>query len=171
MTGTPQAVVDLRDTRILVVDDNRINRQLLAAVLQRAGIGEVVHAGDGFEALDRLAVERFDLVLLDLMMPRLDGYEVCRQIRADPRHSDLPVLVQSSLSSSEDRARAFTVGATDYVTKPINATELLSRVRIRLENRRLLADLQHYRQRREAQLELARSMQERLLPQPGILAR
>jgi sigma-B regulation protein RsbU (phosphoserine phosphatase) len=111
-----------------------------------------------------------DLMLLDLMMPKMDGFEVCRQVRANPAWKDLPILVQSSLSSSDDRKHAFSAGATDFVTKPINATELLSRVRIHLENQALLRDLQQYRNRRQTELALARSMQERLLPPPSRLA-
>jgi Serine phosphatase RsbU, regulator of sigma subunit len=80
------------------------------------------------------------------------------------------VLVQSSLNRAEDRARAFAAGATDYVTKPINAVELLARVRIHLQNRTLLHDLRHFRQRTESELALARKMQERLMPAPERLA-
>ncbi|HYD30467.1 MAG TPA: SpoIIE family protein phosphatase [Azospirillaceae bacterium] len=150
--------------RILIVDDNRVNRHLLMALLERGGFRNVAMAEDGREALERLPQFNPDLILLDLMMPNLDGFEACKQLRADPRYKDLPVLVQSSLSRAEDRARAFEAGATDYVTKPINAVELLSRVKIHLENRALVSNLQLYRQRAETELTLARQMQERLLP-------
>lgn len=160
----------VEDARVLVVDDNRVNRHLLSALLERGGISRIETAEDGNQALAKVEVFQPDLVLLDLMMPHLDGFEVCRQLREDGRYKDLPVLVQSSLSRAEDRAKAFAAGVTDYVTKPINAVELLSRVRIHLENRVLLNSLQLYRRRAEAELALARQMQERLLPSRRHLA-
>ncbi len=158
-------LADLRDARVMVVDDNRVNRHLLLALLERGGITRVELAEDGVDALDKIGTFKPDLVLLDLMMPNLDGFEVCRRLRAEPIYADLPVLVQSSLNRAEDRNRAFSAGATDYVSKPINAVELLSRVRIHIQNRMLLRSLQHYRHRTAAELTLARKMQERLMPQ------
>jgi sigma-B regulation protein RsbU (phosphoserine phosphatase) len=169
MAGSSLAPVNIRNSRILVVDDNRVNRHLLTAVLQRGGFPHIEMAEDGIDALAKIEAQAPDLILLDLMMPRMDGFETCRRVRTDPNRRDLPILVQSSLSGSEDRTRAFSVGATDFVTKPINATELLSRVRIHLENQALLRDLQGYRRRRQGELALARSMQERLLPAPSRL--
>ncbi len=180
MTGSPppgllpvetlNAFDGLAGARVLVVDDNRINRHLLLALLERGGITLIEQAEDGHDALVR--IERFkpDLVLLDLMMPQMDGFETCRRLRADRRWKSLPVLVQSSLNRAEDRARAFAAGATDYVTKPINAVELLARVRIHLRKRTMLRDLQQYHNRTEAELELARAMQARMLPGPDRLA-
>ena len=170
MAGSSFAPVNIRNSRILVVDDNRVNRHLLVAVLQRGGFSNVGMAEDGIDALAKIEESAPDLILLDLMMPKMDGFEMCRLVRTDPARRDLPILVQSSLSGSDDRKRAFTAGATDFVTKPINATELLSRVRIHLENQALLRDLQEYRRRRQTELALARSMQERLLPPASRLA-
>jgi phosphoserine phosphatase RsbU/P len=170
MAGSSFAPVNIRNSRILVVDDNRVNRHLLMAVLQRGGFPNVGMAEDGIDALAKIEENVPDLILLDLMMPKMDGFEVCLQVRTDPARRDLPILVQSSLSGSDDRKRAFSAGATDFVTKPINATELLSRVRIHLENQALLRDLQGYRRRRQTELALARSMQERLLPPASRLA-
>ncbi|MDR3514998.1 MAG: fused response regulator/phosphatase [Azospirillaceae bacterium] len=149
---------------ILVVEDNEINRQVLIALLRRGGFSNIGFAVDGTEALALIPEFQPDLVLLDLMMPRLDGFDVCRRLRADPRFHDLPILVQSSMKRSEDRSRAFDAGATDYVTKPINALELLARIRIHLQNRALVRRLQDYRQHHETDLALARNMQLRLLP-------
>lgn len=157
---------DLQASRIMVVDDNRVNRHLLLALLERDGFRAVEVAEDGIDALERMAAFRPDLILLDLMMPRMDGFEMCRRLRADPAWQDLPVLVQSSLNRAEDRAKAFAAGATDYVTKPLNALELLARVRIHLQKRALLRDLTQFRQRTEAELAFARRMQERLMPGP-----
>lgn len=164
------ALSGLEQARVLVVDDNRINRHLLLALLERGGIRLVEQAEDGNDGLARLETFQPDLVLLDLMMPHLDGFEMCRRLRADPRWKGLPVLVQSSLNRAEDRARAFAAGATDYVTKPINGVELLARVRIHIQKRTLLRDLERYHARAQSELALARSMQERLMPGPARLA-
>ena len=169
-TGTGSAPDGLADARVLIVDDNRMNRHLLVAVLERGGITLIEQAENGHDALARMERFKPDIVLLDLMMPQMDGFEMCRQLRADPRWASLPVLVQSSLSRAEDRARAFAAGATDYVTKPINAVELMARVRIHLVKRAMLRDLECYRSRTEVELGLARAMQGRLLPGPERLA-
>ena len=158
------AIDGLAGARVLIVDDNRINRHLLVALLERGGITLIEQAEDGQDALDLMERFKPDLVLLDLMMPQMDGFEMCRRLRADPRWKSLPVLVQSSLSRAEDRARAFAAGATDYVTKPINAVELLARVGIQLRKRAMLRDLEQYHSRTERELELARAMQTRMLP-------
>ncbi|KAA0686526.1 PP2C family protein-serine/threonine phosphatase [Azospirillum brasilense] len=169
MNSLPE-VPGLETARVLVVDDNRVNRHLLQALLERGGVTRIDMAEDGNDALARLDAFRPDLILLDLMMPNLDGFEMCRRLRAIPAWKDLPVLVQSSLNRAEDRAKAFAAGATDYVTKPINAVELLARVRIHLQNRALLHDLQRFHERTESELSLARKMQERLMPSPERLA-
>ncbi|ANC92138.1 transcriptional regulator [Azospirillum humicireducens] len=170
LAGGDDSADGLAGARVLVVDDNRINRHLLLALLERGGITLIEQAEDGQEALARMERFKPDLVLLDLMMPQMDGFEMCRILRADPRWRSLPVLVQSSLNRVEDRARAFRAGATDYVTKPINAVELLARVRIQLRKRAMLRDLEQYHSRTESELALARAMQSRLLPSPDRLA-
>lgn len=166
----PDAISGLENARVMVVDDNRVNRHLLLALLERGGVQHIEMAEDGNDALARMDGFRPDLILLDLMMPNLDGFEMCRRLRANPAWKNLPVLVQSSLNRAEDRAKAFAAGATDYVTKPINAVELLARVRIHLQNRALVHDLQRFRARAETELALARKMQERLMPTPERLA-
>ncbi|MCG5242081.1 PP2C family protein-serine/threonine phosphatase [Azospirillum doebereinerae] len=166
----PDAPFTLGQARVLVVDDNRVNRHLLLALLERGGVRQVEEAEDGNDGLARLDSFKPDLVLLDLMMPHLDGFEMCRRMRADPRWKGLPVLVQSSLNRAEDRARAFAAGATDYVTKPINAVELVARVRIHLQKRALLRDLEQYHTRARRELAQARRMQEKLMPGPARLA-
>jgi len=113
--------------RILVVDDAPENIRLLEAVLQPRGY-TVDTARSGSEALERLAAEPPDLVLLDVVMPGLDGYEVCRRIRADPATELLPVVMVTAQSGKE-RLRALEAGADDFVVKPFDQAELLARVR------------------------------------------
>ncbi|MBK3735896.1 response regulator [Azospirillum brasilense] len=156
--------------RILVVDDTDFNRTLIGALLGEAGFQNVVYAKDGFDALTQIAAEAPDLLILDIMMPGMDGFEVCRRLRADHAYADLPVLVQTALSSSDDRNRAFAAGTTDLISKPLDRTELVARVRIHLQNRVLIRDLQTYRARVEGELAMARSMYDHLLPSPSLCA-
>jgi len=156
--------------RLLVVDDSEVNRELIGMLLAGAGFADIAYAGDGETALRRLMSEPFDLVILDIVMPGLDGFAVCRRLREERRTADLPVLVQTALTGAEDRSRAFAAGATDLLSKPIDRDELLARVRIQLENRLLIRGLQGYRDRLEQELALARSMYDHLLPAPGRVA-
>lgn len=155
------------DCPILVVDDAAFNRTLIGALLAEAGFRRVSFAAGGPEALAMIETALPDLLILDIMMPGMDGFEVCRRLRAMPKTADLPILVQTALSSGEDRNRAFDAGTTDLVCKPLDRTELLARVRIHLEDRVLIRRLQAYRARVEAELSIARSMHEHLLPTPA----
>jgi phosphoserine phosphatase RsbU/P len=172
MTGAPASTetrqIGIYDCLILVVDDTDFNRTLITAMLRQAGFRRIQHAVDGIDALRKIGDELPDLVILDIVMPGLDGFEVCRHLRADPRFSDLPVLVQTALSNTEDRNKAFQLGTTDLITKPIDRNELLARVRIHLENRVLIQDLQLYRARLESELGMAREMYNHLLPTPAL---
>jgi len=158
------------DSVILVVDDIEWNRALIGTLLEEAGYSRILYAVDGQDALDKIAAHRPDLVILDIMMPGIDGFEVCRRLRANHDYADLPVLVQTALSGVEDRNRAFESGTTDLVTKPLDRAELLARVAIHLENRALIRDLQLYRERVEGELAMARAIFEHLLPSAATLA-
>jgi sigma-B regulation protein RsbU (phosphoserine phosphatase) len=160
----------VNDCRILIVDDNEFNRTLLQACFESAGIATLDFAVNGLEGLAKVASFEPDLVVLDIMMPEMDGYEFLRRLRGDEKHKDLPVLVQTALSSAEDRKQVFAAGATDLVTKPINRPELLARARIHLENRLLVGSLQAYRARLQEELDMAKKMQEALLPSAESIA-
>jgi putative two-component system response regulator len=112
--------------RILVVDDVEPNLALLGSLVRSFGY-EVETARDGLEALAKLALG-VDLMLLDVMMPGLDGYEVARRVRADPRTADLPIILVTVLDSREDRVKAIQAGASDFIAKPVEKTELLVRI-------------------------------------------
>jgi adenylate cyclase len=114
--------------RILVVDDLPQNVKLLADLLGAKGYA-VTTASSGSEALLKLTAERPDLVLLDVMMPEMSGYEVCRKIREDPTTGILPVVMVTSLDPGPERIRGLEAGADDFLTKPVNQAELLARVR------------------------------------------
>ena len=113
--------------RILVVDNDEMSVELLVALLAD-DYPLISTAADGFEALAKVEPERPDLVLLDIMMPDLDGFEVCRRIKANPATAHIRVLMVTALNAVEDLVRGFEAGANDFITKPINAPALRARV-------------------------------------------
>lgn len=114
--------------KILVVDDNPVSRELIREVLESAR-QHVLEAEDGEAALEKVCQEKPDVVLLDIQLPVLDGYEVLRRIREDPRFAHLPVIALTALAMREDCEKGLALGFDGYVTKPIDAASL--RVRIR----------------------------------------
>lgn len=159
--------------RILLVDDNESARLLLAHQLRRARPAyEIVEAGDGLTALERIMADAPDLVLLDMVMPGLDGLAVIRRIRENPRLALLPIVF---VSSEEDRARwveAFEAGATDFVHKPCEIRELLARIDTHLRISTLTRLLDRKNVQFERERKLARRVQAGLLPRsldlPGL---
>ena len=111
-----------RIKRILIVDDEAQNRELLEALFESYG-HESENARDGIEALAKMKLG-IDLVLLDVMMPGIDGFEVARRIREDPVNGGVPIIMVTSLTGKQDRLRAVEVGANDFISKPIDKTEL-----------------------------------------------
>jgi class 3 adenylate cyclase len=122
--------------RILVVDDNRVNRLLLGRGLEEQG-HSVQFAEHGREALDMLGEGRFDLVLLDVEMPEVDGYQVLAELKDDPHLRDLPVIMTTALDELDSVVRCIEMGAEDYLTKPVNPVLLKARVQSSLEKKRL----------------------------------
>jgi class 3 adenylate cyclase len=121
---------------ILIADDNRVNRLLLARSLEQEG-HTVVFAEHGLEALDLLRQRGFDLMLLDVLMPELDGYEVLAELKEDPHLRDIPVIVTSALDELDSVVRCLEMGAEDYLTKPVNPVLLGARINASLEKKRL----------------------------------
>jgi sigma-B regulation protein RsbU (phosphoserine phosphatase) len=137
--------------RVLIVDDQEDSRDLTEGTLLSAGHDDVVTADSGWEALRLLDIGRrtdvppaVDMVLLDIVMPEMDGVEVCARIRNDPRYADLPIIMVTSLDDMDSLTNAFVAGANDYVTKPVNRMELIARVRAALK---LKAELDRRRAR------------------------
>lgn len=125
------------ECRILVVDDNEDNRYTLMRRLGREGCADVVTASNGREALEQLEGQEFDLVLLDIMMPEVDGYSVLENLRTKGRLASLPVIVISALDEFDSIVRCIEMGAEDYLPKPFNATLLRARIAAVLEKKRL----------------------------------
>jgi len=122
---------------ILIVDDIPRNLQVLALLLDKAGY-RVSMAMDGAKALEMVKVEPPDLILLDVMMPDLDGLEVCRRLKADAAVREIPVIFLTAKAELEDLQEGFRLGAVDYVTKPFRGAELLARVAIHVKLRQAL---------------------------------
>lgn len=154
---------------ILIVDDMPIMRKMIGMCLQRGGFSNLAYAEDGDEALDMIAETMPDLVVLDINMPKMSGYEVCDRLRAAPETANLPILVQSASETPEERVKVFASGATDFVSKPINHPELLARVCMHLENRYLIRSLTDFQERMHTELKMARDMQHSLLPEQEVI--
>ncbi|MEI6557954.1 MAG: diguanylate cyclase [Rhodospirillaceae bacterium] len=123
-----------RRQRILMVDDIAANIKILSAILKHEH--DILVATNGADALETALVEQPDVILLDVMMPDMDGYEVCTRLKADPRTREIPVIFISAMNEVEDEARGLEVGGLDYITKPINPAIVKARVRIHLELKR-----------------------------------
>jgi class 3 adenylate cyclase len=120
---------------ILVVDDTRMTVELVREVLLLHGY-RVVEAFDGLEALEKIQHEQPDLLILDVNMPRMDGYEVCRRVKTNPATAHIPVLMLSAMESVGHRVRGLSLGAEDYVIKPFRPAELAARVEAHLRTKR-----------------------------------
>lgn len=172
------APADSVSARLLVVDDDENNRDMLSRRLQRRGF-EVVVAEDGQKALDAMAGDRFDLVLLDVMMPGITGLEVLTTIRKTYPPTTLPIIMATARGERDDIVEALRLGANDYVTKPIDFPVVLARVQTQLDHKRAVdrivaleadvkrrnAELEQVNARMRRELEMAARLQQSLLPQ------
>jgi sigma-B regulation protein RsbU (phosphoserine phosphatase) len=179
-SGTAQVLADEADLapirtvltggRILIVDDNAINRRVLSSMLRNEGCA-LLTAADGEQALELARREPPDLILLDIMMPGMDGYHVCDCLKADPRTARIPVIFLSALSEIGSKVKGFDLGAVDYVTKPFDPAEVLARVRSQLKIQALVSEvlranqaLQEKQARLDEDLKAATAIQRLLVP-------
>lgn len=132
--------MDVGSASILVVDDHEQNRELLQAYLEDIGC-DVRTAADGIEALAQIESDQPDLVILDVMMPRMSGFQLCEKLKGDPGTRDIPIVMVTALSEVGDVERAVESGADDFLTKPVYKLELVTRakslLRVRLLKRQL----------------------------------
>ena len=126
---------------ILIVDDNHNNLEVLSETLARAGF-QIAVAIDGETAIEQVQYHKPELILLDVMMPGIDGYETCKRIKANPDTFDVPIIFMTALSDTEHKVRGFSLGAVDYITKPFQREEVLARVRVQLQLRNLARTLE-----------------------------
>jgi two-component system chemotaxis response regulator CheY len=113
----------------LLVEDSPMMRQLLAFALYRIKGLTVVESDDGVDALRKLSKERFDIIVTDINMPLLDGLKLVQRVRTDPVHKDTPIVVVTTDNATDDKNRAFELGANAYITKPIQASQVISTIR------------------------------------------
>src|ERR1700745_545583 len=158
---------DKAGPRILVVDDNDDNRYTLTLYLELEGYADIQIAEDGEQAIARLDKERFDVVLLDVMMPKVDGYQVLSWLKDQRRLQDLPVIMISALNEMTSVVRCIELRGVDYLLKPFNQVLLRARLGASLERKRLHDQVNAHLFRLEQELEAARDLQMSMLP-PGV---
>jgi len=125
---------------VLIVDDNLINLQILGAILKKNGYATAV-TKNGIQALDFIQTTKPDIILLDIIMPEMDGFETCKKLKEDKNTKDIPVIFITSLTDACDKVEAFKIGGVDYITKPFMKEEVLARVKAHLNNSRLVKEL------------------------------
>ena len=124
LTSPPTA-----EFQCLIVEDSPMMRQLLVFALSRVKQLKVTEADDGVDGLKKLATGKFDIILTDINMPIMDGLKLVKRVRTDPVHKDVPIVIITTESAEEDRQRALSLGANAYITKPIQAPQVIAKVR------------------------------------------
>jgi len=168
----PEIKNDILNCRILIVEDDRLGRLVLHEVFKQQGFLHIEEVENGRLALEIMPVFKPNLVILDVVMPEMDGIECCKHMRAhsDPAIANVPILFQTALDSIADKARLFAAGATDYLTKPIDPHEITARAVVHLEREVMMRRLREYNQRVKRELDTARSTQHLMLPSPRQLS-
>lgn len=156
--------MDKTTESILLVDDQPANLQLLSQTLEKIG-SKLLFAKNGESALTIAQKALPDLILLDIMMPGIDGFEVCRRLKANPDTRKIPVIFLSALDETGDKVRGLQLGAVDYVAKPFQPEEVIARVNTHLTIHRLSTEVQHQRDELERELQVVSQLQRNLLPE------
>jgi sigma-B regulation protein RsbU (phosphoserine phosphatase) len=154
----------LKQSKILIVDDAEFSRCVIGEIFANQGYTNIETAVDGVDGVEKTKSFEPDIVLLDLMMPKMDGFEFCEIVRKDPRFARLPILVQSASTNAKHMSRAFSVGATDFVNKPINSDEITARARVHLEHQMFSSELTRFQNRVASELKEARKLQDTIMP-------
>ncbi len=155
---------DFTQSSVLIVDDDPVYRVLLRDVCHKLGIGHIAEAADGEQALASLPLVRPDLILLDILMPGMDGLEVCRRLRQMPLMAETTVLIQTSVTDEARRVAGFQAGASDVVSKPLHLPEFRARVRAHLRNAAYRQRLSAFHARIQGHLDIANGFMTALLP-------
>lgn len=159
----------LERSPILIVDDSEPARIFLEQTLRSHGFNSLLAVQDAQEALSSIDSFNPDLIILDVVMPGMDGLTCCEVIRRQEKHRDLPILISTGLTDEHDRANAFLSGATDFISKPFFPDELHARVIMHLQNRHYIKELRLYHERVKTELDSARELQISILPSAGEL--
>jgi len=153
---------------ILIVDDTPINLEMLFDFLGQAGF-TVLIAEDGESAIARAEYAPPDLILLDILMPGMDGFETCRLLKSSELTQDIPVIFMTALSETVDKVRGFELGAVDYLTKPLQHQEVLARIQLHLKLRTLTKTLQEQNLRLESEIAERLRVEEKIREQAALL--
>ena len=154
----------MNDKTILIVDDTIENLDILSELLEEY---DVVETTSGVDALEIVSKQEIDLILLDIIMPNLNGFEVCQKLKSHPKTTKIPIIFLSAKSSQSDIQKGFEIGAVDYVTKPFNPTELLSRVKTHLELYKYQSNLE---QQVQVELQKSRDKDEMIFHQSKLIS-
>lgn len=154
----------IQQSRILIVDDIKLNQAMMTDMLQNAGFENIASAMNGSEALEKISSFKPDLILLDLILPDMDGYDICKFVKSSHETSGISVIVQSAMTQSDQKEKAFELGANDFINKPIDRVELIARVKSQLEQRALYTKLLDAHKSMSEDLEEARELLYSLLP-------
>ncbi|MCX9083868.1 MAG: response regulator [Candidatus Methanoperedens sp.] len=152
--------VKISKGKVLIVDDEEINLMVLDAYLNKDY--DVIKAGGGKEAIEKITGDKPDIVLLDIMMPHVTGYDVCKFIKENESTHFIPVVIVTALSGSDAKVKCIELGADDYLTKPINRNELFARIRSLLKNKKYQDGIVHDKDKVEQQMEMMRKEKEEL---------
>ncbi|MFT6557600.1 SpoIIE family protein phosphatase [Sneathiella sp.] len=156
--------VKIKNARILVVEDSDLIRELIGACLMTDGYFNISYAENGQDALEVIELQVPDLIVLDLEMPIMDGFELCKELRSRQSTASIPILIQSGRDTAADITRAFDLGATDMIVKPIKKFEILARTKVHLEHRFFVEKLTDFHDRVASELEQARQLQLDICP-------
>ena len=143
---------DVSQAVILLVDDNPTNLKVLYGAIADSG-WEILVATDGESAIEQAEYAHPDLILLDIMMPGIDGFETCQRLKANPDTHDIPILFMTALADTVDKVRGLSIGAVDYITKPFQTEEVLARVNVHLKLRYLSKKLENQNQELELKVQ------------------
>ncbi|MCF8473854.1 MAG: fused response regulator/phosphatase [Emcibacter sp.] len=160
---------DILGSRILIVDDDELHSQLIAIILTQDGFKNLFFARNGAEALERSKSIIPDMIIMDILMPGINGLDVCRTLRKIDNFRNIPIIVHTIKHSPEERAEIYDAGATDIFPKPVSEREVHNRVYMYLKYSSVVKGLRSYHNRLARDLEIARSMQDALLPRPSLL--
>ncbi|MEO1669767.1 MAG: response regulator [Cyanobacteria bacterium J06631_2] len=152
---------NLKDHNILIVDDNPTNLSVIVDYLEDSGLSVLV-SQDGESSLKRAKYAKPGIILLDVLMPGIDGYETCIRLKDESVTKDIPVIFMTALSSTEDKIKGFEVGAVDYVTKPIQPEEVLARIKLHLQLRHMNSNQARQNEILTAEIEQRKIVQKRL---------
>lgn len=150
--------------KILIIDDNKTNAKFIEVLLKREEQYLIKIAHDGAEALEILKRSNFDLIITDIIMPKIDGYELCKRVKNDKQTKEIPIIVITALSDTEDKVKALEYGADEFISKPFSSFELIARVKSILREKRYFKNIVKKNSRYEEELNMAKIVQQSILP-------